>query len=118
MLLSLKKIVAVGFTAPNNAPAFINATNDAAFDRKLAFKNDASFISSISKINNTLIGRAEDVYVVMPMCNLLKNSKNYSKTTGNLWNYYKDGPHSGVSCENNDINYSIKDSKSFDCKTM
>ena len=31
-----------------------------------------------------------------------------------MWNYYRDEPNSGA---NNDINYSIKDSKSFDYKT-
>ena len=50
----------------------------------------------------------------MPMCNLIEYSKNYSKTTGSLWNYYKDEPNSGV---NNSINYSVWDSKSFDNKT-
>ena len=26
------------------------------------------------------------------MCNLLEYSKNYRKTTGSLWNYYRDEP--------------------------
>ena len=26
----------------------------------------------------------------MSMCNLIEQSKNYSKTSGTLWNYYKD----------------------------
>ena len=49
----------------------------------------------------------------MPTYNLLEYSKNYSKTTGSLWNYHRDKPNSS---ENGDINYSITDSKSFDCK--
>ena len=57
---------------------------------------------------------AEDLYVVMPMYNLIEYSKNYRKTTGSLWNYYRDEPNSGA--EGN-INYSIKDSESFDYKT-
>ena len=40
--------------------------------------------------------------------------KNYRKTTGSLWNYYRDEPRSGA--EGN-INYSIKDSESFNYKT-
>ena len=28
----------------------------------------------------------------MPMYNLLEYSKNYKKTTGSLWNYYRDEP--------------------------
>ena len=57
------------------------------YDKKLAFKNNAPFVSCISKINNTLIDNAEDLDVVMPMYNLLEYSKNYSKTTGSFWNY-------------------------------
>ena len=29
----------------------------------------------------------------MPMYNLLKYSKNYRKTTGSFWNYYRDEPN-------------------------
>ena len=61
--------------------------NNNAYDKKLAFKNNAPFVSCISKINNTLIDNAEDLDVVMPMYNLLEYSKNYSKTTGSFWNY-------------------------------
>ena len=93
-----------------------NPDND-AYDKKLAFKNNAPFTSCISKINNILIDNAEDLDVVIPMYNLIEYSKNYRKTTGNLWNYYRDEPNSGLGGDNNNINYSIKDSKSFDYKT-
>ena len=63
-----------------------NPKNDAC-DKKLAFKNNAPFVSCVSKINNTFIDNAEDLDVVMPMYNLLEYSKNYSKTTGRFWNY-------------------------------
>ena len=43
----------------------ITDPSDAAYDKKLAFKNNAPFISCISKINNTLIDNAEDLDVVM-----------------------------------------------------
>ena len=48
------------------------------------------------------------------MYNLIECSKNDRKTTGSLWNYYRDEPNSGAV---GNINYSIKDSKSFDYKT-
>ena len=70
-----------------------------------------------TKINNALIYNAEDSGIVIPMYNLLEYSKNYGKTTGSLWNYYRDEPNSGIGSRNNNINYSIKDSKSFDYKT-
>ena len=59
-------------------------------NRPLTFKNNAPFISCISKINNALIDDAEDLDVVMPMYNLIEYSKNYRTTTGSLWNYYRD----------------------------
>ena len=76
----------------------------------MTFKNNAPFISCISKINNMLIDNAE----VMPMCNLTKYSKNYSKSIVSLWNYYRHEPNSGAV---GDINYSIRGSKSFNYKT-
>ena len=48
------------------------------------------------------------------MQNLLEYSKNYSKTTGSFCNYFRDEPDSGA---DNNINYSIKNSKCFDYKT-
>ena len=47
------------------------------------------------------------------MYNLLEYSKNYRKTAGSLWNYYRDELNSGV---DGGINYSIINSKSFDYK--
>ena len=70
-----------------NTRRFIDARN-----RFLAFKNNAPF-TIISKINNVLIENAEDLDIVMPMYNLLEYSKNYRKTTGSLWNYYRDEPN-------------------------
>ena len=43
-------------------------------EKHVAFKNNAPFRSSISKINNTLIGNAEDLDIVMLMYNLLEYS--------------------------------------------
>ena len=45
----------------------------------MAFKNNAPFISCISKINNTLIDNAEHLNIVMPMDNLIEYSKKYEK---------------------------------------
>ena len=46
-----------------------------AYDKKLALKNNAPFISCILKINNTLIDNAEDLDIVLPMYNLTEYSK-------------------------------------------
>ena len=62
-------------------------------NKNLAFKNNAPFNNCISKINGIQIDNAEGLDVVMPMYNLLEYSKNYRKTIGSLWNYYRDEPH-------------------------
>ena len=47
--------------------------NNNAYGKKLALKNNAPFLSCISKINNALIDNAEDLD--MPKYNLLEYSK-------------------------------------------
>ena len=52
------------------------------------------------------------------MYNLLEYSKNYEKTSGSLFNYYRDEPKEHtLGAGNNAINISIRNSKSFDHKT-
>ena len=114
-----KKIfTAADFEAPNNtvanATATNNANNNAFGGKKLVFKNNAPFINCISKINGIKIDNAEDLDVAMPMYNLLEYSKNYRKTTGSLWNYYRDEPSSTIGANN--ITHSILNSESFDYK--
>ena len=58
--------------------------------RKLILKNNAPFVSCITRINGELIEDADDLDVVMPMYNLLQYSKNYRKTIGSLYNVYRD----------------------------
>ena len=48
------------------------------------------FVSCITRINGELIEDADDLDIVMPMYNLLEYSKNYIKTIGSLYNYYRD----------------------------
>ena len=63
----------------------------------VAFKNNAPFINCILKIDGVQIDNAEDLDVVIPVYNLLEYSKNYRKTTGSLWNYYRDEPSNPLS---------------------
>ena len=53
-------------------------------NKKLIFKNNAQFRSSMTKINKTFIGNAEDLDIVMLMYNLLEYSDNHSMTSGSL----------------------------------
>ena len=53
-------------------------------NKPLILKNNAPFVSCITRINGELIGDADDLDIVMPMYNLLQYSKNYRKTIGPL----------------------------------
>ena len=58
-------------------------------NRKLILKNNAPFVSCITRINGELIEDADDLDIVIPMYNLLEYSKNYKKTIGSFYNYYR-----------------------------
>ena len=83
----------------------IKEPDDAKRNKSVAFKNNAPFINCISKINGVKIDNAEDLDVVMPMYNLLEYSKNYRKTTGSLWNYYRDEPNDPLSSNSKSFKY-------------
>ena len=65
-------------------------------DKGVTFKNCAPFTKCISRINNTERDNAHDIDVVMPMYNLIEYSDNYPKTSGSLWQYYKDDPNDDI----------------------
>ena len=71
--------------------------DDAKRNKNVTFKNNASFINSISKIHGEQTDNAEDLDVVIPMYNFLEDNKNYKKTTDSLWNYYRDEPSDPLS---------------------
>ena len=79
--------------------------NNAKRNKAVAFKNNAPFINCISKINGVKIDNAEDLDIVMPMYNLLEYSKNYRKTKGSLWNYYRDEPTNPLSFDSESFKY-------------
>ena len=84
----------------------LEGNNDAnKRNKNLAFRNNAPFINCISKINGVQIDSVEDLAVVMPMYNLLEYSKNYRKTTGSLWNYYRDEPSTPPSSNSESFKY-------------
>ena len=58
----------------------------------VAFKNCAPFTNCISETNNTKTFNAKDIYIVMPMYNLIEYSDNYSKASGILWQYWTGEP--------------------------
>ena len=76
------KITATALAANNGA---INVRDKK--NRPLILKNNAPFVSCITRINGELIEDADDLDILMSMYNLLEYSKNYRKT---LHNYYRD----------------------------
>ena len=83
-------------TVPNTAAANANANNA---NKKVIFKNYAPFINCISEIKHTQIDNAKDIYIVMPMYDLVEYSDDYSKTSGTLWQYHKDIPAVNINDE-------------------
>ena len=62
----------------------------------VTFKNCATFTKCISRVNNTGIDNAQGIDIVMLMHKLIEYSDNYSKTSGSLWQYYKDDPNDNI----------------------
>ena len=83
-------------------------------NRPVILKNNAPFVSCITRINGEFIEDADDLDIVMPIYNLLKYSKNYRKTIGLLYNYYRDE----LTNDNNDnfANRNVVNSEAFKYK--
>ena len=65
-------------------------------NKGVTFINCAPFINCISEINNIQVDNAKDIDIVMPMYNLIEYSDNYAKTTGSLWQYFRDEPDNNL----------------------
>ena len=74
-------------------------------NKSVTFRNNSPFINCISKVNGVQFDSAEDLDIVMPMYNLLEYSKNYRKTIGSLWNYYRDEPSNPLSSNPGSFKY-------------
>ena len=77
-------------------------------------------LDQTSKISNAFIDNAEDLDIVIPMCNLLEYSDNYFKTSGSLWSYYRDQVNDSAHENANNFrinNNKTKTAESFEYKT-
>ena len=84
----------------------VGRPNNANINKAITFKNNAPFINCISKIYGIKIDNAEDLDVVMPMYNLIEYSNSYKKkTTGSLWNYYRNEPTNSLSSNYESFKY-------------
>ena len=84
-------------------------------NRPLILKNNDPFVSCITRINGELIEDDDDLDIVMSMYNLLEYSKNYRKTIGSLYNYYRD-ELSDDADNNNFDNIKVVNSNTFKYK--
>ena len=84
-------------------------------NRPLILKNNAPFVSCITRINNELIEDADDLDIVIPMYNLLEHIKNYRKNISSIYNYYRDELNDDANL-NNFANNNVVSSNSFQCK--
>ena len=99
------------------APGVNNNANNIRNKRNIPFilKNNAPFVSYITRINGELIEDADDLDIVMSMYNLLEYSKNYRKTIGLLYNYYRDELSNDADDDNFD-NIKVVNSNTFKYK--
>ena len=65
-------------------------------NKSAIFQKCAPFTKCICRINNTDIDNTQEIDIVMPIYNLIGYSDNYSKTSGSLWQYYKDDPNDNI----------------------
>ena len=65
-------------------------------NKGVIFKNWAPFINCKNDINNIGIDNAKNIDIVMSMYNLIEYSDIYSKTSGCLWQYYRDEPNDNL----------------------
>ena len=79
-MLVKRTITVVNTAAPGQ-------TNNGA-NKKVIFKNCATFTNCISRIKNTELDDASCIDAVMPIYNLIECSDNCLKTSENLWQFY------------------------------
>ena len=82
-------LVKVTITVNNTAAADADANNT---NKKVIFKNCASFTNCVSEISNTQVDNSKDIDIEMSMYNLVEYNDNYAKTSESLWQYCKDMP--------------------------
>ena len=107
-----------GYIVVKGDVTLTKATNENVIDARIkfvAFKNNAPFTDCVLNINGVLINNAENLDVIMLICNFLEYSKNHIKTTGSLQNSDRDEPND-FPANNYDANH-ITNSESFKYKT-
>ena len=100
-------------TVPNTGTAAAPNNNN---NKKVIFKNRDPFINCIGEINNTHVDDVHDTDVVMPLYNLIEYSDTFLKTSGSLYQYWRDGPALNDNDNINDFPNDNNNSISFKVK--
>ena len=82
------------------AAAVVNDTN-----KELVLKKWAPFTDYITEISKTQVDDTQEIDIVMTIYNLIEYSDAHLKTSGSLWQYYRDEP---ALDNNNNIQISFK----------
>ena len=101
-------ILVKGTITVTNTEAASVAVNNT--DKKVVLKYCAPFTSCITEINNAQSDYAEDTDLVMPVYNLIEHSNADSKTSGSLWQYYRDEP--AIDANGNIVDFPANDNYS------
>ena len=106
----VKVKITVTAPGPNNGVSNITDKRNGP----VILKNNAPFVSCMTRINGELTKDADDLDTVMLMYNLLEYSKNYRKTIGSLCNYYRDELTNDIN--DNFVNRNVVNSETFKYK--
>ena len=91
----------------------ITAADDDA-NARVAFKNCSQFTKCITHINDEHVANADNLNIIMAMCNFIEYSDNYSDTSGSLWQFKSDEQNIN---NGNPDNVTTDDSAPFRCKS-
>ena len=86
---------------------------EVAAETNVAFKNSAPFTRCVTHINE-YIETAKNLDIIMPMCNLIEYSDNYSDSSGSLYQFKRD--ESPMNDLRNPLNVALNNSASFKYK--
>ena len=85
---SNRYILLKGTTPAANVTTATEDTNNIGKRERL--QNSTQFADYISQINNTQVDNAKHINVVIPIHNVIKYDNHHLKTSGSLWQYYRD----------------------------
>ena len=87
---------------------------DIAADTNVVFRNCAPFTRFVTHINDEHVETAENLDIIMLMCNLIEYSDNYADSSGSLYQFKRD--ESPMNNNGNPLNVALDNSTSFKYK--